>query len=184
MARVAGPLNACVVGIFYIIGWAIQNAIFESRLVEQYGPSVLPRMNMLGILLGDFLIMIGAASGGWVAELWRYWRGQAGQPGTSDVARSEEHGQCARTAGPRVYAAVVGEERRLREHIQLIPSENYPSAAVLEANGSVMTQKYAEGYPGYRFYRAVAGRRGRGPRPQTSAAAVQGRAGQCPATLR
>ena len=53
---------------------------------------------------------------------------------------------------PAVYAAVVGEERRLREHIQLIPSENYPSAAVLEANGSVMTQKYAEGYPGYRFY--------------------------------
>ena len=53
---------------------------------------------------------------------------------------------------PAVYAAVVGEERRLREHIQLIPSENYPSAAVLEANGSVMTQKYAEGYPKYRFY--------------------------------
>ena len=53
---------------------------------------------------------------------------------------------------PAVYTAVVGEERRLREHIQLIPSENYPSAAVLEANGSVMTQKYAEGYPGYRFY--------------------------------
>ncbi len=53
---------------------------------------------------------------------------------------------------PAVYAAVVGEERRLREHIQLIPSENYPSAAVLEANGSVMTQKYAEGYPNRRYY--------------------------------
>ncbi|MAG34995.1 MAG: serine hydroxymethyltransferase [Dehalococcoidia bacterium] len=53
---------------------------------------------------------------------------------------------------PEVYATVVGEEQRLREHIQLIPSENYPSAAILEANGSVMTQKYAEGYPNRRYY--------------------------------
>ena len=57
---------------------------------------------------------------------------------------------------PAVYAAVVSEERRLREHIQLIPSENYPSAAVLEANGSVMTQKYAEGYPNRRYYQGCA----------------------------
>ena len=87
MARVAGPINACAVGIIYIVGWAVQNAIFEGRLVEQYGPSVLPRMNILGILLGDFLILVGAASGGWVAELWRYWRGQASRPRANDVAR-------------------------------------------------------------------------------------------------
>lgn len=53
---------------------------------------------------------------------------------------------------PEIYATVVGEERRLSEQIQLIPSENYPSAAVLEASGSVLTQKYAEGYPKRRYY--------------------------------
>ena len=107
MARVAGPINACVVGIIYIVGWAIQNAMFESRLVEQFGAvlspdlstaeqerlgrfgilKLLPRMNILGILLGDFLILIGAASGGWVAELWRYWREHASRPITDDVTR-------------------------------------------------------------------------------------------------
>ncbi len=81
MARIASPLNGCAVGIVYIVGWAVQNAIFEGRLVEQYGPAVLPRMNILGILLGDFLILVGAASGGWVAEVWRYWRGRRTGPG-------------------------------------------------------------------------------------------------------
>src|SRR5256885_10362587 len=53
---------------------------------------------------------------------------------------------------PRVYEAITGEEHRLRETIQLIPSENYPSRAVMEATGSAMTTKYAEGYPKRRYY--------------------------------
>jgi glycine hydroxymethyltransferase len=55
-------------------------------------------------------------------------------------------------ADPEVYAAVEGETNRLRRTIQLIPSENYPSAAVMEATGSVLTTKYAEGYPKRRYY--------------------------------
>lgn len=51
-----------------------------------------------------------------------------------------------------VYAALVGEEERERKGIELIPSENYVSLAVREANGSVLTNKYAEGYPGRRYY--------------------------------
>lgn len=51
-----------------------------------------------------------------------------------------------------VYKAIVGEEERERVGIELIPSENYVSQAVLEANGSVFTNKYAEGYPGKRYY--------------------------------
>ena len=48
---------------------------------------------------------------------------------------------------------IIGsEERRLRENLVLIASENYASAAVLEATGSVLTNKYAEGYPGKRYY--------------------------------
>ncbi|HWE62572.1 MAG TPA: serine hydroxymethyltransferase [Chloroflexota bacterium] len=53
---------------------------------------------------------------------------------------------------PEVFAAIQGEERRQVEKIELIASENYTSAAVLEAQGSVLTNKYAEGYPGRRYY--------------------------------
>ena len=53
---------------------------------------------------------------------------------------------------PQVAEAIAAEERRLRENINLIASENYASRAVLEAQGSVMTNKYAEGYPGRRYY--------------------------------
>ncbi len=53
---------------------------------------------------------------------------------------------------PEIYAALRSEARRLRENIELIASENYASKAVREAQGSVMTNKYAEGYPGKRWY--------------------------------
>jgi glycine hydroxymethyltransferase len=53
---------------------------------------------------------------------------------------------------PEIYAAVRSEARRQRENIELIASENYASKAVREAAGSVMTNKYAEGYPGKRWY--------------------------------
>jgi glycine hydroxymethyltransferase len=49
-------------------------------------------------------------------------------------------------------AAIGGEVRRQEEHIELIASENYASPRVLEAQGSVLTNKYAEGYPGKRYY--------------------------------
>lgn len=51
-----------------------------------------------------------------------------------------------------VYKAIIGEEEREKIGIELIPSENYVSQAVLEANGSVFTNKYSEGYPGKRYY--------------------------------
>jgi glycine hydroxymethyltransferase len=51
-----------------------------------------------------------------------------------------------------VFAAIEGEEHRESEGLELIPSENYVSAAVREANGSVLTNKYSEGYPGKRYY--------------------------------
>jgi len=51
-----------------------------------------------------------------------------------------------------VYAALMGEEKREVEGLELIPSENYVSRAVLEANGSVFQNKYSEGYPGKRYY--------------------------------
>ncbi len=53
---------------------------------------------------------------------------------------------------PELWDAIRNEERRQEEHIELIASENYASPRVLEAQGGVMTNKYAEGYPGKRYY--------------------------------
>ena len=53
---------------------------------------------------------------------------------------------------PELAQAIEAEKRRQEEHIELIASENYTSPRVLEAQGSVLTNKYAEGYPGRRYY--------------------------------
>ena len=53
---------------------------------------------------------------------------------------------------PDLAAALAAESRRQEEHIELIASENYASQRVMEAQGSVLTNKYAEGYPGKRYY--------------------------------
>jgi glycine hydroxymethyltransferase len=53
---------------------------------------------------------------------------------------------------PELAAAIAAEARRQRDGIELIASENYVSEAVLEAQGSILTNKYAEGYPGRRYY--------------------------------
>ena len=51
-----------------------------------------------------------------------------------------------------LWSSLENEKKRQEEHIELIASENYPSPRVLEAQGSVLTNKYAEGYPGKRYY--------------------------------
>ena len=56
------------------------------------------------------------------------------------------------TSDAEVFAAVAAEHRRQEAHIELIASENYVSQAVMDAQGSQLTNKYAEGYPGKRYY--------------------------------
>src|SRR2546428_6346052 len=53
---------------------------------------------------------------------------------------------------PEIYRILAAERRRQREGVELIPSENYVSEAVLEAMGTIFTNKYSEGYPGRRYY--------------------------------
>ena len=53
---------------------------------------------------------------------------------------------------PEIYSAIRGEEEREIKGVELIPSENYTYPEVLAANGSILTNKYAEGYPGRRYY--------------------------------
>jgi len=55
-------------------------------------------------------------------------------------------------ADPELWSAIAGENKRQEDHIELIASENYASSAVMAAQGSQLTNKYAEGYPGKRYY--------------------------------
>ncbi len=74
---------------------------------------------------------------------------------TAPLATSFEQGFFGRglaEADPELNAIIQGETRRQQQHIELIASENIVSRAVLEAQGSVLTNKYAEGYPGRRYY--------------------------------
>ena len=57
-----------------------------------------------------------------------------------------------RDSDPQIFEAIRSEEQRQRDELELIASENYTSAAVMEAVGSVLTNKYAEGLPGKRYY--------------------------------
>ena len=64
----------------------------------------------------------------------------------------ENHDQLVEAADPEVAGALRSERRRQNEGLELIASENFVSPAVMAAMGSVMTNKYAEGYPGKRYY--------------------------------
>jgi hypothetical protein len=57
---------------------------------------------------------------------------------------------------PELWQAIEAENKRQEDHIELIASENYVSKAVMEAQGSQLTNKYAEGYPGKRYTPAAA----------------------------
>ena len=62
------------------------------------------------------------------------------------------HDQLVQAADPDVAQALENERRRQNEGLELIASENFVTPAVMAAMGSVMTNKYAEGYPGRRYY--------------------------------
>jgi glycine hydroxymethyltransferase len=74
--------------------------------------------------------------------------GVSAQPGVTEEFFSESLAD----RDPELYQSIRGELRRLQGQVELIASENVVSKAVLEATGSVLTNKYAEGYPGRRYY--------------------------------
>ena len=89
------------------------------------------------------------------------WFAAEFEPGSRHDRRVQKINACAlrvtepeaiHARDPEIYAAIQGETKRQRQNIELIASENYVSRAVREAQGSVLTNKYAEGYPGKRYY--------------------------------
>jgi glycine hydroxymethyltransferase len=63
-----------------------------------------------------------------------------------------DHQNTLAKTDPQLWAAIQSENKRQEDHIELIASENYASPAVMQAQGSQLTNKYAEGYPGKRYY--------------------------------
>jgi glycine hydroxymethyltransferase len=74
------------------------------------------------------------------------------EPGSIASTSAPSYGDALRKVDPEIFDAIAAEEKRQRENIELIASENFTSRAVMEAQGSVMTNKYAEGYPRKRWY--------------------------------
>ncbi len=72
--------------------------------------------------------------------------------GRHEARVRESSGSRIAANDPAIYAAITAEENRQRNNIELIASENFASPAVMEAQGSLLTNKYAEGYPGKRWY--------------------------------
>ncbi len=72
--------------------------------------------------------------------------------GTIRSTPPPRYGEALRRVDPEIFDAIAAEEKRQRENIELIASENFTSPAVMEAQGSVLTNKYAEGYPRKRWY--------------------------------
>ena len=78
--------------------------------------------------------------------------GTAYEGGRHGQRLAKASGSRMETSDPEVFAAVAAEEERQRLNVELIASENFASPAVMEAQGSALTNKYAEGYPGRRWY--------------------------------
>jgi glycine hydroxymethyltransferase len=74
------------------------------------------------------------------------------EPGSIASKSAPCYGEALRKVDPEIFNAIAAEEKRQRENIELIASENFTSRAVMEAQGSVLTNKYAEGYPRKRWY--------------------------------
>jgi glycine hydroxymethyltransferase len=75
-----------------------------------------------------------------------------GKVNTDNSTMNQPGNQSLEQVDPAIYQAVQSERKRQLENIELIASENFTSRAVMEAQGSVLTNKYAEGYPGRRWY--------------------------------
>jgi glycine hydroxymethyltransferase len=122
--------------------------IYETcaRTIKNALPSVLAFVEQ------SELVPPGAARLGGAASYLMGDLPQPIQPGSGGSTPARIYGEALRRVDPEIFDVISAEEKRQRENIELIASENFTSRAVMEAQGSVLTNKYAEGYPGKRWY--------------------------------
>jgi glycine hydroxymethyltransferase len=116
-----------------------------ARTIKNALPSVLAFVEQ------SELVRPGPASAGGAASYPMGDFPHSTQTGTGG-SPARAYGEALRRVDPEIFDVVSAEEKRQRENIELIASENFTSRAVMEAQGSVLTNKYAEGYPGKRWY--------------------------------
>jgi glycine hydroxymethyltransferase len=114
-----------------------------ARTIKNTLPSVLAFVEQ------SELVPPGAARTGGASS---YLMGNLPHPMQTGASNARVYGEALRRVDPEIFDAISAEEKRQRENIELIASENFTSRAVMEAQGSVLTNKYAEGYPGKRWY--------------------------------
>jgi glycine hydroxymethyltransferase len=114
-----------------------------ARTIKNTLPSVLAFVEQ------SELVPPGAARTGGASS---YLMGDLPHPMQTGASTPRVYGEALRRVDPEIFDAISAEEKRQRENIELIASENFTSRAVMEAQGSVLTNKYAEGYPGKRWY--------------------------------
>ena len=109
----------------------------------------------------NILVLPGELEAPKLAEILTAWNTNTFEPGTRHERRVNKLTLLAEKAydpltlgetDPEIYAIIQDEAKRQRQNIELIASENYTSRAIQQCNGSVLTNKYAEGYPGKRWY--------------------------------
>src|SRR5262249_16422644 len=115
-------------------------------------PGSLLHRGPRGRLAGHRRARDGARGGVRHGDLGRGGGEDPHRPGRRELHREPQVTSPLRTADPAVFASIGRETERQEYNLELIASENYVSEAVLEAQGSILTNKYAEGYPGKRYY--------------------------------
>ena len=117
-----------------------------ARIIKNALPSVLAFVEQ-----GE-LVRPGAMRSSGIPSYSMEHRSGQFEPGSIASTHAPGYGEALRRVDPEIFDAIAAEEKRQRENIELIASENFTSRAVMEAQGSVMTNKYAEGYPRKRWY--------------------------------
>jgi glycine hydroxymethyltransferase len=117
-----------------------------ARIIKNALPSVLAFVEQ-----GE-LVRPGAARSSEISSYSMDHLSHQFEPGSISSKSPSCYGEALRKVDPEIFDAIAAEEKRQRENIELIASENFTSRAVMEAQGSVMTNKYAEGYPRKRWY--------------------------------
>ena len=117
-----------------------------ARIIRNALPSVLAFVEQ-----GE-LVRPGAARSSEISSYSMDHLSRQFEPGSIPSTSAPCYGEALRKMDPEIFDAIAAEEKRQRENIELIASENFTSRAVMEAQGSVMTNKYAEGYPRKRWY--------------------------------